>query len=103
LTPKEKGKVKKLMTFRIVKDKLLYMIGIPRKYAADNILRSRAFCGKFGQPERIVINYNPKEVYEGQVAVYVHYKTSVNVAIALKVSSIFLIIVFVSSVLTGYR
>ena len=76
------------MKFRIVRDKLLYVIGIPRRYASDEILRSNAFCGKFGQPVRIVINYNPKEVYEGQVAVYVHFKTSVNVAIALKVSSI---------------
>ena len=33
-----------------------------------------------------MINHNPKDVYEGQVAVYVHYQNPVNVAIALKVS-----------------
>ena len=76
------------MSFRIVREKLLYVIGIPRKYASDEILRSKQFCGQFGQADRIVINYNPKDVYEGQVAVYVHYKTPVNVAIALKVSEI---------------
>ena len=74
------------MSFRIVREKLLYVIGIPRKYASDEILRSKQFCGQFGQVDRIVINYNPKDVYEGQVAVYVHYRTPVNVAIALRVS-----------------
>jgi len=81
-----KQKIKRLMTFRIVKEKLLYIIGIPRRFADVDILKSQAFCGQFGQPERVVINYNPKEVYEGQVAVYVHYKSSVEVAVALKVS-----------------
>jgi len=79
-----KQKIKRLMTFRIVKEKLLYIIGIPRRFADVDILKSQAFCGQFGQPERVVINYNPKEVYEGQVAVYVHYKSSVEVAVALK-------------------
>ena len=87
LTPYEKSKVKKLMSFRIVRERLLYVIGIPRKYASDEILRSKHFCGQYGQIDRIVINYNPKDVYEGQVAVYVHYRTPVNVAIALRVSS----------------
>ena len=80
--------MKRLMSFRIVKEKLLYVIGIPRRYATDDILRSQAFCGQFGALERIVINYNPKDVYEGQVAVYAHYKTPVNVAVALKVSRV---------------
>lgn len=74
------------MTFRVVKEKLLYVIGIPRRFASEDILRSKAFCGQYGKPERIVINYNPKDVYEGQVAIYVHYQSPVNVAIALKVS-----------------
>ena len=76
------------MSYRIVREKLLYVIGIPRKYASDEILRSKQFFGQYGQADRIVINYNPKDVYEGQVAVYVHYSTPVNVAIALKVSII---------------
>ena len=36
-----------------------------------------------------MINYNPKDVYEGQVAVYVHYKTPISVAVALRVSKKF--------------
>lgn len=79
------------MTFRIVKEKLLYVIGIPRRFASEEVLMSKAFCGKFGTPERIVINRYPKDVYEGQVAVYAHYKNPVNVAVALKVSSRFLV------------
>ena len=69
----EKQRVRKLMSFRIVKDKLLYIIGVPRKYAEEKILRSNMFCGQFGVAERIVINHSPKDVYDGQVAVYVHY------------------------------
>ena len=50
---------------------------------------SKAFFGQFGKPDRIVINYNPKDVYEGQVAVYVHYRSPISVAVALKVSAVF--------------
>ena len=64
LAPSEKQRIKKLMTFRIVKEKLLYIIGVPRKYAEEKILRSNKFCGQFGIAERIVINHNPKDVYE---------------------------------------
>ena len=74
------------MSFRIVRPKLLYVIGIPRRYASEDFLRSKAFFGQFGQLDRIVINYNPRDVYEDQVAVYVHYKSQISVAIALKVS-----------------
>ena len=79
------------MTFRIVRDKLLYVIGIPRKYASEDILRSKDFFGQYGKTERIVINYNPKDVYEGRVAVYVHYRSPVNVALGLKVSQLIIL------------
>ena len=52
------------MAFRIVKEKLLYIIGVPRRYAEEKTLRSEKFCGQFGVAERIVINHNPKDVYE---------------------------------------
>lgn len=74
------------MTYRIVKEKLLYVIGIPKRLANESLLKSQAFCGQFGQVQRLVINHNPKDVYEGQVAVYVHYSSPFNVAVALKVS-----------------
>ena len=77
------------MTFRIVREKLLYVIGIPRRFAVEEVLMSKAFFGQFGKPDRIVINYNPKDVYEGQVAVYVHYRSPISVAVALKVSAVF--------------
>jgi len=77
--------VKRLISFRIVKEKLLYLIGIPRRFASEDVLRSSAFFGQFGSLDRLVINHNPKDVYEGQVAVYVHFKSSISVAIALKI------------------
>jgi len=36
------------MSFRIVKEKLLYVIGIPRRYASDETMRSKAFFGQYG-------------------------------------------------------
>lgn len=81
------------MSYRIVKEKLLYVIGIPRRYANDEVMRSKAFFGQYGQLDRIVINYNPKDVYEGQVAVYVHYKSPISVAVALKVSCVFIFLI----------
>ena len=65
------------MSFRIIKERLLYLIGIPRRYADSEVIRSEAFCGQFGYSEQIVINYNPKDVYEGKVAAYVHYNSPV--------------------------
>jgi len=78
------------MSFRVVKEKLLYVIGIPRRFASEEVMRSKAFFGQFGQLERIVINYNPKDVYEGLVAVYVHFRSPISVAVALKVSLCFI-------------
>lgn len=80
----EKCRIKKLMTFRIVKEKLLYLIGIPRKFANQEVIRSDPYCGQFGYSEQVVINFNPKDVYEGRVAVYVHYDNPIQVAVALK-------------------
>jgi hypothetical protein len=37
--------VKKLLEFRIVKDTLLYVIGIPKQYANTELLKSHEFFG----------------------------------------------------------
>lgn len=87
LRPAEKAKIKELMTYRIVKDKLLYVIGIPKSFAEESLLKSDKFYGQFGQLEKIVINHNPHGARggsENQVAIYVHYKSSIGVAIALR-------------------
>ena len=86
ITQQESRRVKVIQKFRVVREKILYLIGIPKKYATDEILRSPHFCGQYGTPERIVINQTAREAYEGQVSVYVHYKSPLNVAVALKVS-----------------
>lgn len=87
----EKTKVKKLLEYRIIKEQLLYIIGLPKTVADNELLASDGFCGQFGKPERIVINHNPKKefpattrAYESQVAVYVDYMSSVDVAIAIR-------------------
>jgi len=53
--------VKKLLEYRIVKDCLLYVIGVPKAYADVDLLRSKNFYGQFGSVQRIVINHNPKK------------------------------------------
>jgi hypothetical protein len=57
----EKQRVKKLLEYRIVKDSLLYVIGVPKAYADVDLLRSKNFYGQFGSVQRIVINHNPKK------------------------------------------
>ena len=56
ITQQESRRVKLIQKFRVVREKILYLIGIPKKYATDEILRSPHFCGQYGTPERIVIN-----------------------------------------------
>lgn len=69
------------------------MIGVPKAFANVELLKSHEFYGQFGRPEKIVINHNPKKeindsfsrVYESQVAIYIHYQSKVDVAVAIKV------------------
>ena len=53
-----------------MKDKLLYVIGMPKQYADADLLRSEDFYGQFGQPERIVINHNPRKEHESGARAY---------------------------------
>jgi hypothetical protein len=66
LRPSEKQRIKKLLEFRIVKEQLLYVIGLPKSYADAELLKSYHFYGQFGRPEKIVINYNPKKEFKEQ-------------------------------------
>ena len=80
-----------MLTYRIIKEKLLYVIVIPREFSDLKLLRDESWYGQFGCLEQILINHNPKKeneerrMYESQVAIYVHYKSSMEVALALKV------------------
>jgi hypothetical protein len=64
LKQNEKIFIKKLLTYRIVKEKLLYVIGIPKTFADESLLASENFFGQFGDLEKIVINHNPKKESE---------------------------------------
>jgi hypothetical protein len=82
----QKTRIRHLLQFRIIVENLLYIIGVPKKFADEQTLKSDRFCGLFGNPKRIVINHSPKEDCGGQVAVYCHYNSAAEVAMALKVS-----------------
>jgi hypothetical protein len=88
VTPEQKARIKHLLSFRVVVDSLLYVIGVPKKFADIDLLKSEKFCGLYGVPKRIVINHNPKDDCGGQVAVYCHYSSVVETALAQKVSLI---------------
>ena len=70
LRQSEKQLIKKLLTYRIVKEKLLYVIGIPKTFADELLLASEDFFGQFGSLEKIVINHNPKKESEFANRIY---------------------------------
>lgn len=52
--------------FRIVIPTLLYVIGMPKKYSNENLLRSDGFFGQYGTIKRIMIKSDTKDYYEQQ-------------------------------------
>jgi len=64
LKQNEKQLIKKLLSYRIVKEKLLYVIGIPKTFSNEGLLSSEDYFGQFGNLEKIVINNNPKKESE---------------------------------------
>ena len=62
---KDLRRVELLLTFRIVQENLLYVIGIPQKYAKDSLLASTRFFGQYGRVRKLVINSQTKDSYEG--------------------------------------
>jgi CCR4-NOT transcription complex subunit 4 len=73
LSSKDLRRIELLLTFRIVQENLLYVIGIPMYLADEELLKSPSYFGKYGQVQRLRINHSPKDSYEGQCAVYVWY------------------------------
>jgi hypothetical protein len=65
---------------------LLYVIGLPKKYGHENVIKMQKFFGQYGNISRVLINNYTKDYYEqqGQCAVYIWYDSPINVAIALK-------------------
>lgn len=103
LTREQRGHIKQLLTYRIIKEKLLYVIGMPKAFADEELLSSQNFFGQYGKLERIVINRGPskqvgdvRKSYNQQVAVYVHYSKPAEVAVALRVSNFHLQLISVS-------
>lgn len=47
-TPYDKSRITSLSQFRMVIPCLLYVIGLPRKYGNENIIRSSKFFGQYG-------------------------------------------------------
>ena len=77
-----------LLTFRIVQENLLYVIGMPQQLANEALLSSDRFFGSFGTVRKLLINKqtgSKDSAYEGQCGVYVWYEHPVQVALALKV------------------
>lgn len=45
-----------LFSMRVIQKNLVYVIGIPQKYADENILRRNEFFGQFGSIKKIIVN-----------------------------------------------
>jgi hypothetical protein len=44
----QKARIKHLLSFRIIVDNLFYIIGVPKRFADETLLRSEKFCGLYG-------------------------------------------------------
>lgn len=85
---RDQHRIDTLLTFRIVQENLLYVIGMPYKLASEQLLSSQRFFGRYGLIRKLLINKatgSRDSQYEGQCAVYVWYEHPIQVAIALKV------------------
>ncbi|KAI5149279.1 CCR4-NOT transcription complex subunit 4 [Enteropsectra breve] len=45
-----------LFNIRVIQKNLVYVIGLPQKYADENILRRHEFFGQFGNIKKIIVN-----------------------------------------------
>lgn len=63
-----------ISSVRVIQRTLVYVIGIPQKYANEDILKSTEFFGQFGVIKKLVVN---KKLYnlDSTVSAYVTYKT----------------------------
>ena len=43
---------------------LLYVIGLPKKFGYENIVKMNKFFGQYGQISRVLINNQTKDYYE---------------------------------------
>jgi hypothetical protein len=48
VTVEQKAQIKHLLSFRIIVDNLLYIIGVPRRFADEQLLKSGKLCGLYG-------------------------------------------------------
>lgn len=62
----EKLALNKLSQFRMVIPNLLYVIGLPRRFGREDILRQPKFFGQYGKITRVLINSQTKDFYEQQ-------------------------------------
>jgi hypothetical protein len=83
---RSKLQINNLLKFRIVRENLLYTIGLPIRMADEDLLKSKQLFGQFGRVRKVKINENPKDgLYEGHIAVYVEYDHPLCVAVAILV------------------
>ena len=64
ITIDDKTKLLKLQQFRMVIPNLLYVIGLPKKYGQEHILKLPRFFGQYGKIKRVLINNFTKDYYD---------------------------------------
>lgn len=63
-----------ISNIRVIQRTLVYVIGIPQKYANEDILKSMEFFGQFGVIKKLVVN---KKLYnlDSTASAYITFKT----------------------------
>ncbi|KAM0679168.1 hypothetical protein BDAP_000034 [Binucleata daphniae] len=61
-----------LLNLRVIQKNLVYVIGIPHKYADDDLLKKHEFFGQFGQIRKFVLNKRSSNL-ETTASVYITY------------------------------
>ncbi|KCZ81520.1 hypothetical protein H312_01098 [Anncaliia algerae PRA339] len=65
---------KDISNVRVIQRNLVYVIGIPHKYASEEILKSKNFFGQFGEIKKIVINRRLVNNVETTISAYITFK-----------------------------
>lgn len=57
--------IEKLQTYRIIRENMIYAIGLPSQLADEDLLKKDEYFGQYGKVKRIVINMAPKGYSNG--------------------------------------
>ncbi|EJW04456.1 hypothetical protein EDEG_01326 [Edhazardia aedis USNM 41457] len=75
-----------LSDIRVIQRNLVYVIGIPQKYADENLLRKHEFFGQFGNIKKFVVNkrLSTLDIQESTASAYITFDTNESAELCIK-------------------